>query len=113
MPAIRPKQDLVPLSEFRANITELLKQAQITGRPIIITQHGRGAGVLLSAMEYEKVAEEIDLLRALLRGQSDIVAGRTVPHGKVMAELDATVRRPAKRQTLRKKDKKSTARKAA
>ena len=41
-------QDIRPMSEFRSGIASFIKQVDETRRPLVITQHGKGVGVLLS-----------------------------------------------------------------
>jgi antitoxin YefM len=98
MKPIRPKQDLVPLSEFRANVSELLKQVQRTERPIVVTQHGRASAVLMSVDEYEALLEQIEYLRALGQSLAQSATGRTVSHDDVMASAKATVDKLKKRK---------------
>ncbi|MBN1279119.1 MAG: type II toxin-antitoxin system Phd/YefM family antitoxin [Chlorobium sp.] len=53
MKAIRISSDIIPLGEFRTGISACLKKVQDTGHPLIITQNGRPACVLLSPAEYD------------------------------------------------------------
>lgn len=86
-----PSQDVVPLSELRANLADLLKQTQQTGRPIVITQHGRGAAVMLSAEAYEELLERVELMRAVVQGQASIAGGKGIPHKQAVAMFKATL----------------------
>lgn len=103
MKPISPKQDVVPLSEFRANVSELLKQAQRTGRPIIITQHGRGTAVLLSADEYDALLDNIEMLASLGRGLAQSATERMIPHEEVMASARKVIEELKREQAKRKK----------
>lgn len=62
-------EDIRPLTEHRANISEDFRHVQETGRPLFITTNGRTAGVLLSPGAYDELAE-----RAMLA--EDIIAIR-------------------------------------
>lgn len=53
MKTIRISSDIIPLGEFKTGISACLKKVQDTGHPLIITQNGRPAGVLLSPAEYD------------------------------------------------------------
>lgn len=100
MSAVKPDQDIVSLSDFRANVSEYLKQTQSTRRPVFITQHGRGAGVLLAADEYSKLMERIEVMRSIGRGLVDVATGNTVPWEEVRDKLLSTietVRKPARK----------------
>jgi PHD/YefM family antitoxin component YafN of YafNO toxin-antitoxin module len=44
-------------------------------RPVVITQRGRAAAVLMSVEAYERTQYENGILRALARGETDVVAG--------------------------------------
>lgn len=46
------RQDILPISKAASALAALIKQSQQTGRPIIITQKGAPAGVLLSIEIY-------------------------------------------------------------
>jgi prevent-host-death family protein len=39
-------EDIRPLSEFRANASACIQHVNATKRPLVITQHGRGAVVV-------------------------------------------------------------------
>lgn len=47
--------DIRPLSEFRANTAALIAQVRKTGRPLVLTQHGKSAVVLLDVRHYQSM----------------------------------------------------------
>jgi len=47
--------DIRPLSEFRANTAALITQVRKTGRPLVLTQHGKSAAVLLDVRLYQSM----------------------------------------------------------
>ncbi|TVP74124.1 MAG: type II toxin-antitoxin system Phd/YefM family antitoxin, partial [Gemmatimonadales bacterium] len=53
MPRIKPSEDVQPLSAFRANAAGFLDQVRETKRPLVLTQHGKSAAVLLEVGQYE------------------------------------------------------------
>ena len=82
MPRVRPTQDIRPLADFRANLASVVRQVQRTKRPVILTQHGRSAAVLVGAEEYEALVARAELLEDVRLAEADIAAGRGVPHRK-------------------------------
>ncbi len=50
-------KNILPVSDFRTNTAMFLKQIKRTKHPIFLTQHGRGAAVLLEINEYAKLKE--------------------------------------------------------
>ena len=63
MVKLRPTEDVQPLTAFRANVASFVEQVRLTHRPLILTQHGKSAAVLLGAAEYETLVDELELLR--------------------------------------------------
>lgn len=63
MSVLRPSQDVRPVTEFRANASAFLDQLHQTRRPVILTQHGRCAAVLLDVAAYEDLLDELTHLR--------------------------------------------------
>ncbi|HEU0079274.1 MAG TPA: type II toxin-antitoxin system Phd/YefM family antitoxin, partial [Longimicrobiaceae bacterium] len=58
-----------------------------TRRPLVLTQHGKSAAVLMDVGEYEKMLDTIELLRAVTGGERQIEAGRAADHDEFMARL--------------------------
>ena len=44
-----------------------------------MTQHGRSAAVVLDAAEYDRLIEELELLRDVHLSNSQIAAGKSLP----------------------------------
>ena len=80
MQRLRIDQDIRSMSEFRTGIASFLKQVHDTKRPLIITQHGKGAAVLLDVGEYEVMQEKIELLKDIQISVNQIDNGEGVPH---------------------------------
>ncbi len=82
MQRLRVDQDIRPLSEFRAGVATFFKQIQETKRPLVITQHGKGVGVLLGVEEYEEMQETIELLQDVQKSVTQINDGEGIEHSK-------------------------------
>lgn len=78
MSKIKPSQDIQPLSTFRANAAALVQQVRETKRPLILTQHGRSAAIVMDVDEYEIMVEEIEILRDVLRGEYQLDSGQGI-----------------------------------
>ena len=63
MPTLKPSRDIQPVTEFRANAAQVIEQVRETGAPVFLTQHGRGAAVLLDVESHEALVDELELLR--------------------------------------------------
>ena len=73
-------QDVKPISEFRANAASLVQQVQRTKRPLVITQQGRSAAVLLDVTEYEKLLAKLELLQDIQTAETQIDSGQGISH---------------------------------
>lgn len=80
MQRIRIDQDIRSMSEFRTGIASFLKQVHDTKRPLIITQHGKGAAVLLDVGEFEAMQEKLELLKDIQISVSQIENGEGIAH---------------------------------
>ena len=89
MPQIRPSTDVRPVTEFRANTSAFLDQVQSTKRPVVLTQHGRSAAVLLDVGVYENLLDEVALLRDIRTAEGQIEDGQVAPHSVVARRLKA------------------------
>jgi prevent-host-death family protein len=74
------REDLKPLSEFRANAAAVIAQVRRTKRPVVLTQHGRSAAVLLDVDEYEALLERVELLQDVQTAEHQLAAGQGITH---------------------------------
>jgi antitoxin YefM len=84
---IKLDTDIKPVSEFRANAAELIEQVRNSRRPLVLTQRGHSAAVLLDVAEYERMVEEIALLSDVRTAVEQIESGRGVSNREAKAEL--------------------------
>lgn len=84
---------MVPFTEARARLTELLDDVNERHEHVVITRNGRPAGVVLSSEEYEALAETLEVfedeaaLEALRESEADVSAGRVYSLDEVRREL--------------------------
>lgn len=91
--SVELSQDIQPVSDFRAHASSMLKRVRDSGRPMVLTQRGRGAAVLLDIASYEALVDEVEELRSVCQGLSDVDAGRVHEHAEVRAEVLARFKR--------------------
>ena len=78
MKSLRVEQDIQPVSAFRSNAAKLIGRVQANKRALVLTQHGRSAAVVLDAAEYDRLMEELELLRDVHFSNSQIAAGKSL-----------------------------------
>ena len=80
-------EGIKPVFEFRANAAKLIERVRDTGRPLVLTQHGHSAAVVLDVDEYEKLLEEVELLRDVHLAEKQIESGKGVSNRKARQEI--------------------------
>jgi prevent-host-death family protein len=81
--------NIIPVTDLRQDAAAALKRLKASKQPVVITQRGRAAAVLLSMEEYERGEHERQLLRLIAKGEQEIGAGKGFDLDVVLAEADA------------------------
>jgi prevent-host-death family protein len=93
MPKLKPSRDIQPVTEFRANAAQFIEQVRTTGAPVILTQHGQGAAVLLDIVAYEAMLDELELLRDVQVAERQVAADKSRSHASVAKALRSRLAR--------------------
>lgn len=80
--------EIIPVSDLRQDAATILKRVQNSEQPLVITQRGRAAAIMLSVEAYERLARNQDLLNLLARGDQEIATGVGYDLDEVLAEAD-------------------------
>jgi prevent-host-death family protein len=80
--------DIVPVTDLRQDAAAVLQRVRKSTQPVIITQRGRAAAVMVSAESYERSEQERLILRLLARGEREIAKGKGYDLDSVLAEGD-------------------------
>lgn len=75
-----------PISYFKANAAEIIRDLADVREPMIITQNGEATAVIQDIHSYQATQETLALLKLLAIGREEIGAGKTRP---VLEALDA------------------------
>jgi len=87
MRSIRLSEDVVPLGEFKSRASSILRSLSNQNRPLLITQNGQAAGVLLSPAEYDALCEKDAFLEDIAMGLADAESGRVMSVSEVREQL--------------------------
>lgn len=69
--------DIEPLSEFRKKSADFVKRLKKEKQPIVLTQHGKSAAVLMDVSEYERFTKKMEMLEDLLEAKQQVEQGKT------------------------------------
>lgn len=81
--------DIIPVTDLRQDAATIIKRIKKNNQPLIVTQRGRAAAVMLSVAEYEQIQHNMELLRLLAKGEKEIQAGEGLDLDTVFSEADA------------------------
>jgi len=84
--------NIIPITDLRQDATSLIKRVRASREPLVITQRGRAAAVMVSIEAYEHSQHELELLRLLARGEKEIEAGKGYDLDAVLAEADSLLK---------------------
>ncbi|TAN65158.1 MAG: type II toxin-antitoxin system Phd/YefM family antitoxin [Methylobacter sp.] len=89
MTNLQISEDILPLGQFKAHASQLLKSINSNNRAIVITQNGKPAAVVLSPNEFDRLNSQALFILAVQQGLNDEQAGRVIDDD----ELDAILER--------------------
>ncbi len=81
--------NIVPITDLRQDATSIVKRVTSSREPLIITQRGRAAAVMVSMETYEHTQHELEILRLLASGEKEIEVGKGYDLEVVLAEADS------------------------
>ncbi len=86
-PSTKFSEDVVPLSDLKANPGRVVRQVDQNRRPVLLTNRGRGVAVVQALPKYEADVEEREVLRAVVLGLMDLEEGRETDLAEVKTRL--------------------------
>ena len=81
--------EIVPVTDLGRDAGAVLGRVQASHQPVVITQDGRAAAIMLSVAAYERREREFAVLQLLARGEREIKDGEGHDLADVLAEADA------------------------
>ena len=81
-------KNIKPLTEFRNHIKEYIRELRTSKNPIILTQHGKSAAVLLDPDSYQELHDQIEFMRKVALGLDDMKNRRLHSFDEVVSDID-------------------------
>jgi len=85
---LRVSEDIVPIAEFKAHLSEVVRGLPARRRPVVITQNGKPAAVVLSPAEFDRLSYRARFVAAVEEGLADVQKGRLLSDKEVQEMLD-------------------------
>lgn len=90
MKPVQIAKDIVPLAEFKAQSASWLERVRASGQPVVITQNGKPAAVMISPEEFDRFQHQSsEFVKSEIRdGEADIAAGRVMESKEARSFLE-------------------------
>ena len=94
-------QDIHPLTDFKRNTPEFLRQLKETGNPVVLTINGKAELVVQDAASYQRLfdlAERLETIQAVKDSLASADRGEGRPMDDVFDTLEKDLRRAKARR---------------
>jgi prevent-host-death family protein len=89
-------EDIVPIAEFKAHLSETIRGLDQRPRPLVLTLNGKPAAVVMSPREYDRLSYRQRFIAAVEEGLADVEARRLYTSEEVEADLEQAIDRASK-----------------
>jgi len=87
MKPINISRNIISLSDFKNRASKMLNEVQSSHRPIVITQNGKAAAVLLAPADFDALTERARFIDAVEAGLADVQEGRVLADEELDLDL--------------------------
>jgi len=77
---------IVPITDLRNDSAAVLEGLNSSEEPVVVTQRGRAAAVLLSIKAFDKLSKELSLLRSIAVGEKEMNQDKGYSLDSVMSD---------------------------
>ena len=91
-------KEIYPLTDFKRNTTELVRQMKESGKPIVLTINGRAELVVQDAGSYQRLLELVERLEAVAgirKGLEESRRGEGQPIEEAIQDIREQVKAPS------------------
>jgi prevent-host-death family protein len=98
---------ILPITDLQRQAGQIVKSIRQSDEPVIITQRGRPAAVLISAERYRSIEEdlgrldELEMEEMVREAKQEIASGNTISHGEVKRRMATRTAKPDSKRRAR------------
>lgn len=78
---------LKPVTDIKRHAVEIIAQLRSDRIPVLITERGREAAVMLDVGTYRGMLKRLELLESIAEGERDFREGRSSTHEEVVERM--------------------------
>ena len=82
MKDLHVSEDILPIGKFKVQAARFLSRLKETSRPLVLTQNGKPAAVLITPRDFDRYRERERFLAAVEEGLADSGADRVIEDEK-------------------------------
>jgi prevent-host-death family protein len=86
---LRVSEDIVPVAEFKAHLSEVVRGLPARGRPIVVTVNGKPAAVVMAPADFDRLSQRAAFHEAVSQGLDDSAKRRVLSDDAVGRIADA------------------------
>ncbi len=84
-------KNIKPLTDFRNHIKDYIEELKINKKPIILTQRGKSAAVLLDPDKFQELQDQIEFMRKVALGLEDVKNKRLHTFNDIMNNVESII----------------------
>lgn len=84
-------KNIKPLTDFRNHIKKYIEELNTTKKPIVLTQHGRSAAVIIDADKFQEMQDQIEFMKKIALGLEDYKQNNTFSKSEVFRKIDQII----------------------
>ena len=88
MKTISISKDIIPIGEFKSNISKWINKTKNTGQPVVITQNGRPAAVIIAPDDFDELQHTKYFIESVSRGIADAEAGNVFNTDQILSAIE-------------------------
>jgi antitoxin YefM len=92
MKNLRISEDILPIGEFKTHASRVIRKLQTTKQPLVITQNGKPAAVLLTPEEFDRLNQPYQFANEIDEGLANYKTGKIADKPAVAQKLDDPIR---------------------
>ena len=93
---LQVSEDIVPIGEFKAHLSERIRKLRAHRRPLVVTQNGKATAVVLSPEVFDRLTYQARFMLAVNEGIEQANAGELVDDDEVFRRVEARIRQVEK-----------------
>ncbi|RJP75697.1 MAG: type II toxin-antitoxin system Phd/YefM family antitoxin [Desulfobacteraceae bacterium] len=90
---MRLSEKVKPISYFKANAAEIIKNLHDNTGTMVITQNGEAKAVVQDIHTYENIQESLAMLKILAQSSKQIQEGKVRSAGQVLKKLEKKIQK--------------------